>query len=130
MRIVQTLSGGVPSINFHELTVGATAVVAGQGLTLASGLLVTAKDAATPLWYIATEAGAASAVITAEEVTPDCVIMVPYTTGSPVVGAAYDLTTDGTGLLVADTTNPKVRVMSVDSTNLVCKCRVITTMTA
>lgn len=122
MRIVGNRSGSVPSPTFEYFTVGATAVVAGQGLTLASGLLVTAKDA-TSLKYIAVTAGAISATnIPCEAATADAILAVPYTTGTPVVGTQYDLTTDGTGLLVADTTNPKVEVDRIDTTNKICYC--------
>jgi hypothetical protein len=120
--IVQTRPGGVPSPVLEYFTNGAAAITKGEALVLASELLVISTGA-VKLQYIAKKSGVSGDVIPVEVFEEGAIARVGYTGGVPAVGTAYD--TDSTGLLLntADTTNPKLEVIDVDTTTTTCRCK-------
>lgn len=128
-EIVQTRQGGVPSPVLEYFVCGAAAVTKGEALVLASHLLVVSTGA-VKCQYIAKKSGVSSDVLPVEVFEDGAIALVGYTGGTPELGTAYD--TDATGLLLntADTTNPKLEVIDVDTSTTTCRVRNVARQTA
>lgn len=121
--IVQTRGSSIPAPNLEYFTAGAAAITKGELLTLTAGLLVIATGAVTAKYIAAADALADATNVPVYPFDENQVGIVGYTGGTPVVGTAYD--SDATGLLLntADTTNPKLLVEEVDTTNSLARVR-------
>lgn len=123
LAIVQTRQGGVPSPVMEYYPCGAAAITKGEALVLSSGKLVVATGA-VKLQFIAKKSVATEDDMVPVEVFEEgAIAIVPYTPSAPTVGVAYDTSADGLSLNQADTTNPKLEVIEVDTTTTTCRVK-------
>lgn len=113
MRLIKIEGGRINVYEPQILTVGATAVVAGEALVLNNGKLVRCGEDALPT-FVALASGAAGAEIAVGRVQPDQIYEV---TASPdmVVGTKYALTEDGTGVSTSASGGGKAEVVYFDA---------------
>ena len=111
MKLIKIEGGRINVYEPQLLTVGTTAVVSGQALTLSGGKLVRATGKPT---FVALADGAANTTIPVGRVESNQVYEVALP-GAVTVGNKYTLTTDGTGITTT-TSDGVAEVVYADST--------------
>ena len=112
MKLIKIEGGRINVYEPQLLTVGTTAVVSGQALTLSGGKLVRATGKPT---FVALADGAANTTIPVGRVESNQVYEVALPSGGVTVGNKYTLSSDGTGITTT-TSDGVAEVVYADST--------------